>query len=139
MNIALLERVREQIVMHPDSHDQRQYLPTTITWSGYKSPVQEILDCGTPCCIAGHALILNGLTEDMIYLDVYGRVGFQDACEDAAKAIGLTDYAAAIVFSADYTTAGAVKMLDYLIGGGIDADVMAELRRNNGTHYEVGQ
>lgn len=41
-NVQLLKRVREQVVMYPDTHDQ------------------EVWHCGTTACIAGHAALMGG-------------------------------------------------------------------------------
>lgn len=46
MNVELLEKIREQIIAHPEQHDQQLW--------GFKA------DCGTTHCIAGWAAVLTG-------------------------------------------------------------------------------
>ena len=94
-NITLLRAVLKQIDEHPETWDQEHYIRKT--------------DCGTACCIAGHAIVLSGHDQIAWCVDMTtgSRCGYVLGDESmpmiARIALGITERESCLLFHAKNT------------------------------------
>lgn len=94
-NVVLLESTMQQIVDHPELHDQRLYLSRS--------------ECGTTACFAGWACMLSGWTPSQ--LDWVSIPGL------AARELGLDIPESALLFDPGNTRAMLQLMVKDLVNG----------------------
>jgi len=130
-NVALLRKVREQILHHPETHEQASWI-TTVTFELFESAagavqyprgtryfrhMQKVV-CGTTACVAGWAVHLAGMEplvgDIQAWSDgVYTRQAFQVTEEPGAgpapirstarRLLGLNEIDADTLFDANNT------------------------------------
>jgi len=118
LNVDLMLAVRDQVTMHPETHDQFMWARKT--------------ECGTTYCIAGWAAVLSG---QQLLWERADKGAYEEAfwiqatpsAEPAARrfisgfardALGLTPYEAAKLFASDLSEDEALAVLDALIEKG---------------------
>ena len=95
-NVELLQATMQQIIDHPEQHDQYRFVDMNI--------------CGTTACFAGWAALLSGWS--------IARIRRVDSMYDAgAKLLGLTDDEASILFYGSNTRPVLELMVKDLING----------------------
>jgi hypothetical protein len=76
VNVPLLRKVLEHVTEHPDQHDQRVWVKQT--------------GCGTAACLAGWAVLIEGLDPDMsIACGYFGTEYLEDGRDIAVVAAEL--------------------------------------------------
>ena len=118
--VSLAERVRDQIVQHPESHNQKVWVQQT--------------SCGTTACVAGWAVLLSGATVVLVNdLLSSGRVdrevqGFHECLPAdgdrhapvpiyllAERLLGITSAQSDYLFDSHRTRPELLRALDNLI------------------------
>jgi len=136
-NVALLRKVREQILHHPETHEQASWIKTVTlelpeaaagaaqcpTGASYFRHMQKVA-CGTTACVAGWAMHLAGMEPvqgdsrawaDGVYTHQTFRVTEEPGAEPdpirsvARRLLGLDDTDADTLFDANNTR-------DYVLG-----------------------
>jgi len=118
LNVDLMLAVRDQVTMHPETHDQFMWARKT--------------ECGTTYCIAGWAAVLSG---QQLLWELAGEAGDEEAgwiriigprgptagrsiSTFARDELGLTPYEAGELFASDLSEDEALAKLDALIEKG---------------------
>lgn len=113
-NINLLKKVRDEIVMNPESHDQSNWF------------------CETSMCIAGHAAVLSGRAVMKIEpewgLGLYSTEGNYPvyASDEAEKALDLSDAERHYLFYC-MNNEVSIKRMDQLISLWEEGKVLEDL------------
>lgn len=120
-NVELLKKVRDQIVMFPETHNQN-------TWA-----------CGTAMCIAGHASVLAG---GKIWHDNDGGVVGIDNGDNissipsfADEMLGLSDEEHSYLFYC-WDNATAVKRVDQIIGLWENGEILEDIAWEDRIHED---
>lgn len=118
MNVELMERVRQLILMRPELHDQQYWLiARSSTSAAEMSRTAENGDiCNTTACVAGWAAVLSAPPGVRILgTDVYLVNGTLVEIEDyAQKQLGLTDEQCEFLFNSSSTREEVLQLLKWL-------------------------
>lgn len=138
LNVEKLVELRDQLVLHPEQHDQNTWVNThgeTIT-----PDEQPDMSCGTTACAAGWTVLLNGerfadygtVLADTSNPSAYRQHVYRDGAftlrlvvsvpERAQQILGLNDQQAEQLFYLERDKVKTVKHLDELIQEGLNAD-----------------
>lgn len=126
-NISLLEKVRDQILDHPETHDQGVWARVSYDEILGEEPV--IIECGTAACVCGWACQLSGdrfliHPQDKSWNGSYypGLIITAEGekhliGERGQEVLGITDEEAMELFNEGLDRTTVLKHLDALING----------------------
>lgn len=133
-NIELLRKVRDQILMEPDTHYQADWgqVKRDPAWNFTRRHYERRyvpVSCTTNACVGGWACMLSG-DQFVVYEHRYRDNGIFPVdtvrtksgsfCEILARAgrlLGLASHEAGYVFGGSWTTEQTLENLDHLIKG----------------------